>query len=107
MKVGILGSGDVATTLAVGFMKHGHQVTVGTGTPGKLADWAKQNPSGLTGSFADAAAFGEVIVLAVKGNAAAHVLSLAGTANLTAISHRDRFGGELRCGSRRKGHRPA
>jgi predicted dinucleotide-binding enzyme len=83
MKIGILGSGDVATTLAGGFLKHGHQVTVGTGTPGKLADWAKQNPSGLTGSFADAAALGELIVLAVKGKAAAEVLSLAGAVNLT------------------------
>jgi 8-hydroxy-5-deazaflavin:NADPH oxidoreductase len=83
MKIGILGSGDVAKTLAGGFLKHGHQVTVGTGTPGKLAEWAKQNPSGSTGSFADAAAFGELIVLAVKGKAAAEVPSLAGAVNLT------------------------
>jgi predicted dinucleotide-binding enzyme len=82
MKIGVLGSGDVAKTLAGGFLKHGHQVTLGTGTPGKLADWAKQNPSGLTGSFADAAAFGELIVLAVKGKAAADVLRLAGAENL-------------------------
>jgi predicted dinucleotide-binding enzyme len=82
MKIGVLGSGTVANTLASGFLKHGHQVTVGTGTPGKLADWAKQNPSGLTGSFADAAAFGELVVLAVKGKAAADVLRLAGAENL-------------------------
>jgi hypothetical protein len=30
MKVGILGSGDVAKALAAGFIKHGHQVTLGT-----------------------------------------------------------------------------
>ena len=82
MKIGILGSGDVAKTLAGGFLKHGHQVTVGTGTPGKLADWAKHNPSGSTGSFADAAKSGELIVLAVKGNAAADVLRVAGAENL-------------------------
>jgi predicted dinucleotide-binding enzyme len=82
MKIGVMGSGTVANTLASGFLNHGHQVTVGTGTPGKLADWEKQNPSGLTGSFADAAAFGELIVLAVKGKAAAEVLSVAGPVNL-------------------------
>jgi predicted dinucleotide-binding enzyme len=83
MKVGVLGSGDVAKVLASGFLKHGHEVTVGTGTPGKLADWKTQNPGGLTGSFADAAAFGALIVLAVKGKAAAEVLRLAGARNLT------------------------
>jgi hypothetical protein len=82
MKIGVLGSGTVAKTLASGFLKHGHQVMVGTRTPGKLGDWEKQNPSGLTGSFADAAAFGELIVLAVKGKAAADVLRLAGAENL-------------------------
>ena len=46
MKVGILGSGDVAKTLGSGFLKHGHDVTMGTRAPAKLADWAKQNPKG-------------------------------------------------------------
>jgi predicted dinucleotide-binding enzyme len=82
MKVGILGSGDVAKALAGGFLKHGHQVTVGTRTPGKLAEWAAQNPAGSVSSFAGAAAFGELIVLAVKGKAAADVLRLAGAENL-------------------------
>jgi 8-hydroxy-5-deazaflavin:NADPH oxidoreductase len=82
MKVGILGAGDVAKALAGGFLKHGHAVTMGTRTPAKLADWNKQNPAGKTGSFADAAQFGEVIVLAVKGRVAAQVLRDAGAANL-------------------------
>ena len=46
MKVGILGSGDVAKALAGGFLKHGHDVMLGTRTPAKLADWVKQNPKG-------------------------------------------------------------
>jgi len=66
MKVGVLGSGDVAKVLASGFLKHGHAVKIGSRTAGKLADWAAQNPGGLTGSFADAAEFGELVVLAVK-----------------------------------------
>ena len=55
MKVGILGSGDVAKVLAGGFLKHGHEVLMGTRSPTKLADWAKQNPKGRVGSFAEAA----------------------------------------------------
>ena len=46
MKVGILGSGDVAKALAGGFLKHGHDVMLGTRAPAKLADWAKQEPQG-------------------------------------------------------------
>lgn len=82
MKVGVLGSGDVAKTLASGFLKHGHAVTVGSREPGKLAEWRGKNPKGATGSFAEAAQFGELIVLAVKGKAAAKALQLAGAKNL-------------------------
>jgi hypothetical protein len=82
MKVGILGSGDVAKTLASGFLKHGHDVMMGTRDPGKLADWNAKNPRGSVGSFADAAAFGELAVLAVKGAVAAEALQAAGPANL-------------------------
>ena len=46
-------------------------------SPAKLADWAKQHPKGRVGSFADAAKFGELVVLAVKGTAAPDVLRAA------------------------------
>ena len=82
MKVGVLGSGDVAKTLAGGFLKHGHQVKVGSRTPEKLAEWSAKTPGSTTGTFAEAARFGELIVLAVKGNAAAEALSLAAAPNL-------------------------
>ena len=82
MKVGILGSGDVAKSLAKGFMKHGHMVMLGSRTPAKLEDWDWDNKKGLAGTFAEAAAYGETIVLAVKGTAAADVLRAAGTTNL-------------------------
>lgn len=78
MRIGVLGSGDVAQVLASGFLKHGHAVTVGTRDSAKLSGWAKSNSGGRVGSFADAARFGEVLVLAVKGSAAAEVLRLAG-----------------------------
>src|SRR3990172_7832336 len=84
MKVGIIGSGVVAKALGSGFLKHGHQVMLGTRDPGKLADWAAQNPGSRIGSFAEAAQFGELVVLAVKGTAAAEALRGAGEANLAA-----------------------
>jgi len=82
VKVGVLGSGDVAKVLASGFLKHGHEVMMGTRTNAKLAEWQKQNPKGKVGHFPDAAKFGELIVLAVKGNAAAEALLAAGSKNL-------------------------
>jgi predicted dinucleotide-binding enzyme len=82
MKIGVLGSGVVAKTLAGGLLKHGHQVKVGTRSPDKLADWAKENPAASIASFSDAAAFGELIVLAVGGKVAASALRLAGAENL-------------------------
>ena len=81
MKIGIIGSGDVAKVLASGFLKHGHSVTMGTREPSKLEDWAAQN-EGRIGSFADAAAFADLVVLAVKGAVAADALRLATAANL-------------------------
>jgi predicted dinucleotide-binding enzyme len=83
MKVGILGSGDVAKVLAGGFLKHGHQVMMGTRTVSKLADWAKKNPKGSVSSFADAAKFTDVVVLAVKGTTALEALRATGAANLS------------------------
>jgi predicted dinucleotide-binding enzyme len=78
VKVGVLGSGGVATTLASGFLKHGHEVMLGSRTAENLTGWASANPSGKTGTFAQAAAFSEVVVLAVKGTVAGQALRLAG-----------------------------
>src|SRR5262245_49891124 len=82
MKIGILGSGQVATALADGFLAHGHQAMLGTRDPDKLQAWLSKNPHGAVGSFAEAAKFGDVIVLAVKGTAAAEALAAGGEANL-------------------------
>src|SRR5262249_35598395 len=82
MKVGVLGSGDVAKVLASGFLKHGHDVMLGTRTSSKLAVRVKQNPKGKVGDFAEAAKFGELVVLAVKGTVALDALRAAGAANL-------------------------
>jgi predicted dinucleotide-binding enzyme len=82
MKIGILGSGDVAKTLAAGFLKHGHSVTIGSRSPEKLADWTSQNAGARAATFSETARFGEVIVLAVKGSASAEALRGAGPENL-------------------------
>src|SRR5215831_15935827 len=82
MKVGVLGSGDVAKALAAGFIKHGHLVTLGTRDAGKLKDFLAQHKGAQAASFADAAKFGELIVLAVKGTVALDALKAAGAANL-------------------------
>jgi len=82
MKVGILGSGPVAQALGAGFLTHGHAVMLGTRDVAKLATWQGQHPGARVGSFTVAAAFGEIVVLAVKGDVALDVLRLADTAAL-------------------------
>ena len=83
MKIGVLGSGDVAKALSVGFLKYGHDVMLGTREKAKLDDWTARNAKGRVGSFADAAKFGEVVVLAVKGAVTSDVLRAAGGPNLS------------------------
>ncbi len=82
-KIGILGSGHVAQALGSGFLKYGHEVMLGTRDAGKLAAWQeKGGAKAQVGSFEEAAKFGSIIVLAVKGNVAAKVIELAGPQNL-------------------------
>ena len=84
MKIGVLGSGDVAKTLASGSLKHGHEVMIGSRDAAKLAGWKKENPKGQVGGFAETARFGAMVILAVKGTAAADALRAAGAAHLEA-----------------------
>ena len=83
MQVGVLGSGDVAKVLAGGFLKHGYAVMIGSRSPEKLADWAAKTRGARAGTFAQAAEFGELLVLAVKGNVAGDALHLAGARHLS------------------------
>jgi predicted dinucleotide-binding enzyme len=78
MKIGIIGSGTVAQTLAAGFIQHGHDVTLGTRDPAKLADYAGKTPGVRVAGSAEAAAFGDAVVLAVKGTAALQAARDAG-----------------------------
>ena len=82
-KVAILGSGQVGDALAKGFLSLGHAVMRGSREPAKLDKW-KQEAKGeaSVGTFAEAAAWGEIVVLAVKGTAAEPTIDQAGPANL-------------------------
>lgn len=75
-KISVLGSGMVGDVLAKGLASKGHEVMRGSREPAKLAPWPR------VGTFAEAAAWGEIVVLAVKGAAAEAVLDLAGLENL-------------------------
>jgi predicted dinucleotide-binding enzyme len=78
-RVAVLGSGAVGQVLADGLLRHGYDVMRGSREPAKLAEWkTKAGAVARTGTFAEAARHGELVVLAVKGNAAESVLDLCG-----------------------------
>ena len=84
MKIGVLGSGKVGQTLGQGFANLGHQVLLGSRTParGKIKAWlAEAGENASAGTFKAAAAFGEVIILAVNWFGLENALKLAGPEN--------------------------
>ena len=82
VRVGVLGSGDVGRVLAAGFVGLGHEVKVGSRDPQKLQTWADAAGSrASTGTFEEAARFGDIIVLATLGTATLDAIRLAGVDN--------------------------
>jgi hypothetical protein len=82
-RVGVIGSGVVGRVLADGFLTHGYEVMCGTRHPEKLADWQRAAGSRASiGSSAEAARFGDLVVLAVKGSAAERAVADCGPENL-------------------------
>lgn len=79
-KIGIIGSGEVGKALATGFLKHGFDVMLSSRSPEKIAEM-KKNLGAKTGSMVQAAEFGELLVLAVKGKAAISAVESAGAKN--------------------------
>ena len=78
-KIGVIGSGVVGQTLASGFVKHGFETMVGSRDAGKLKEWAaKAGSLAKAGTVQEAARFGDIVVVAVKGTAAENVVRLAG-----------------------------
>ena len=81
-KIGVLGTGMVGQVLASGFLKHGHEVMIGTRSPEKVSDWQEKNPLGKVGSNKDTAAWADIIVLATKGTAAEAAIRLCDSKDL-------------------------
>lgn len=83
-KIGIIGSGIVAQTLAKGYHQAGHPVKIGSRHPDKLNEWQQNDGSGIqTGSFNDAAEFGDVLILAIKGTVADKAIEMINRNNLS------------------------
>jgi predicted dinucleotide-binding enzyme len=72
-RISIIGSGQVAQTLAKGFRQHGYPVQLGTREVGKLEAFSAETGIPILESTA-AARQGEMVLLAVKGSAAESVV---------------------------------
>ena len=85
-RVGVLGSGEVGRRLAGAFRSRGHDVMIGSRDPAKpeLREWLSGDGAGVeAGTFAQAAEHGELLVLAVLGNAAEEAIADAGRDNFS------------------------
>lgn len=83
MQIGVLGSGMVAQTIGQKLAELGHAVKLGTRDPRKLDEWLGKVGSGASvGSFADAAAFGEILFNCTSGTGSLEALTSAGAENL-------------------------
>lgn len=82
MKIGIIGSGEVAQTLASGYLAKGFEVRLGTRSPEKLDGWlGAAGANASVGSFTEAAQFGEAVFICASGAAALSAVELAGAEN--------------------------
>lgn len=82
-KVAVIGSGVVGQVLADGFLKHGYEVMRASRDAKKLQTWLEgAGKHASQGDFGTAAAWADIIVLAVKGSAAVNAIALCGTAVL-------------------------
>jgi predicted dinucleotide-binding enzyme len=85
MRIGILGTGVVGKTLGHKLAKLGHDVRMGSRTAGgeKARVWVKETGSKSSeGTFADAAAHGEMVFNCTSGVASLEALKAAGAQNL-------------------------
>jgi predicted dinucleotide-binding enzyme len=85
VKVGVLGTGTVGKTIATKLVELGHEVTMGSRSAGgeALREWVDAaGERGGGGTFADAAAAGELIFNCTAGGGSLEALSAAGAGNL-------------------------
>lgn len=84
MKVGILGSGEVGRVLGKGFAELGYVVKIGTRNQShsKVREWLESTgPKTSVGSLAEAAGFGNLLILATAWSGTENVIRLANPAN--------------------------
>lgn len=85
MKIAVLGTGMVGATIGNALLKLGHEVCMGSRTQGneKALAWVAAAGKGASqGSFAEAAAYGELVFNCTKGDGSLDALQAAGAANL-------------------------
>ncbi len=85
MNIGIFGTGMVGQTIGSKLIQVGHKVRMGSRTAEneKAAQWVAANgPRASYGTFADAAAFGEILFNCTAGAASLQALEMAGAANI-------------------------
>src|ERR1043166_572022 len=85
MKIAILGTGMVGNALASKLVQRGHQVMMGSRTANSDAGqkWLESvGGKGKIGTFADAAAFGEIVLDCVNGANSIVALQQVGAKNL-------------------------
>jgi predicted dinucleotide-binding enzyme len=81
MRIGVLGTGTVGCTLGSALVEGGHDVRMGSRSPGNesaVAWVAEAGGRASEGTFADAAGFGELVVNATAGAASLEALDAAG-----------------------------
>ena len=86
MRIGVLGTGVVGQTMASKLVSLGHEVKMGSRTPDNeaAAEWAEAAGAGASHStFADAAAFGELVFNCTHGTASLDALAAARAENLS------------------------
>ena len=85
MKIGVLGTGDVGQTIGTKLVSLGHEVMLGSRSADNeaAAEWVGGTGDNASqGTFADAAAFGELVFNCSKGAVAVEVVEAAGKDNL-------------------------
>lgn len=85
MKIGVFGTGMVGNAIATKLVQVGHDVRMGSRAAGneKAVGWAKSAGARASeGSFADAAAYGELLFNCTSGGVSLAALQAAGAANL-------------------------
>jgi predicted dinucleotide-binding enzyme len=83
-KIGILGSGQVGKTLAKAFLKYNYPVKIGSRSEEKQQKLQDEIDGDIqVGDFLSCAAFGDIIILAVKGSVALETLRDIGSDRLS------------------------